>query len=418
MKKTFNINLGGTPFTIDEDAYQLLTQYFDTLSHVYKDATDSNEFMTDIEARVAELMLMRMKSPQTIITLPVAEEVIAQIGHPQDFEEVEITPESVKVEERIVPPPIPPQPEKVTKRLFRNPDNKLLGGVCSGIAAYLNIDTTWVRLATVALCFLSVSTAALVYFILWIVVPEAVTPLQQMQMRGETPTFQNIGKNVTGMFGNGAGTQQNFHSSQQASGFGYTLSRICAVAAKVILIMIGIICVPVVLALIVTSIALIVALIASVFGLSTLFIPDVIPTNDFNILLLTCIGVTITVGIPLAMLIWLIVTGSRRNLSHGWKRTLIITWIIGFVLTVAGSFLCRVYNIKDKYSSAIERLQTRSEQVEVIADSINDDSDETTENIITRDSISITKSNGKKIVINDEGVKISKETKKPVKIKK
>ena len=76
----------------------------------------------------------------------------------------------------------------------------MIGGVCSGIAWYLNCDPTWVRLAAVLLTIASLSAGLVLYIILWIVLPEPRTPLERMQMMGEQPTVENIGKTVTDNF--------------------------------------------------------------------------------------------------------------------------------------------------------------------------------------------------------------------------
>ena len=424
MKKTFSINLGGTSFIIDEDAYELLTQYFETLSHIYHDTDEATEFVTDIEVRCAELLLMNMAAPNTIVTLQMAEGVIAQIGRPQDFEEVEIEPETIRVETEQLPPPLPPHTEKVQKRLFRDPENKLLGGVCSGIAAYLNIDPTWVRLATVALCFLSFSTAALVYFLLWIILPEANTPLQRMQMTGETPTFDNIGKTVTGMFRGDGSVPPGQPQNHMQGGFGYTLSRICAVIAKVILVIIGLICVPVLFGLGIGFIGLVVALIASLFGGLAWMAETWLPTEGVNVLLITGIGTCLAIGIPLAVLIWLIVTGSRKTMKAGVRNSLIIAWTIGLVLSVAGSIVCKVTGIDDRWEDAIEHLDDRVDEIDnrisVECDTVEayTDSLEQVTDTVEAYSGETVETGNKKITIDDNGVKIERDGKPAVKIKK
>lgn len=424
MKKTFSINLGGTSFIIDEDAYELLTQYFETLSHLYHDANEATEFVNDIEVRCAELLLMNMADANTIVTLEMAEGVIAQIGRPQDFEEVEIDPETVRVNSEQLPPPLPPQTEKVQKRLFRDPENKLLGGVCSGVAAYLNIDPTWVRLATVALCFLSFSTAALVYFLLWIILPEANTPLQRMQMTGEIPTVDNIGKTVTGMFRGDGAAPSGQPQNRMHGGFGYTLSRICAVIAKVILVIIGLICVPVLFGLGIGFIGLVVALIASLFGGLAWMTETWLPTEGINVLLLTGIGTSLAIGIPIAVLIWLIVTGSRKTMKTGVRNSLVIAWTIGLVLSVSGSIVCKITGIGERWEDAIEHLDDRVDdidnQISAQCDSMEaytDSLDQITDSIEPATAETV-ETGDKKITIDDSGVKIERQGKPAVRIKK
>ena len=179
MKRTYSINLGGTGFIIDEDAYQRLGNYLDTLTQACA-ATQDQEVAFDIEQRIAEIFSEKY-AQGGIIGLTDVETVIKRMGGPEEIIETrrirqQETEETVT--ETIATPP------KVKKRLFRDTDNKMLGGVCSGIACYFGIDVVWVRIIAVGLCFLSASTLALVYILLWIIIPAAKTPLQKMQMTG------------------------------------------------------------------------------------------------------------------------------------------------------------------------------------------------------------------------------------------
>ena len=220
MKKTLNINLAGYPFTIDEDAFNLLKDYLDTIRYAFETNDDTVELADDIETRIAELLISYEAGGIRIVTLNEVKQVIDRIGKPSEFIEVndshdssetlkidvsENIDENIKEENHkdnpVTPPPYDPNLNSrnpfVRKRIFRDPQNAMLGGVCSGLAAYLHIDPTIIRLITVVLFFLSATTVAIIYIVLWIVVPEANTPLQRMQMMGENPTVENIGKKLT-----------------------------------------------------------------------------------------------------------------------------------------------------------------------------------------------------------------------------
>ncbi|MDE6028104.1 MAG: PspC domain-containing protein [Muribaculaceae bacterium] len=205
MKITYNINLDGRVFTIDEDAYRLLDDYLETLKHAFNNS-ENKEIVADIEARISEVFFINQEEGKSVVTLQDVEAVITRIGHPEELiEEVDetVVEEGEKVEvkvESVLPPPPPIQAPKPVKRLYRDSSNGMIGGVCAGLAEYLNVDVTWVRLIAVALCFVSLSTLALAYLILWIVLPNAETPYQRMQMSGESPTLQNIGQSVNNFF--------------------------------------------------------------------------------------------------------------------------------------------------------------------------------------------------------------------------
>ena len=353
MNKTVNINLGNRAFTIDDDAYELLSQYIEAIKHVYRNQPDAEELAGDIETRAAELLEQRLAPGNTIITLDMTKSVIDQIGQPQEFDDNMAMDDADSVDNQAgttrtqdtqgsgasacPPPPFATDNIHVKKRFFRDPSNKLLGGVCSGIAAYLNADPTWIRLAVVCLCFLSFYAAAIIYLVLWIIVPEARNAVERMQMNGEKHTFDNIGKAVKGMFGGSdKSVQPPIPNSEKSGGkrFADTLSQICAVIAKVILIFIGIICAPVVLGLFIVLIILISLLVATgIFGLE---LPGPIESSAEGCLLLfTAIGIVIAVGIPLFSLLYTIFAGSRR-MSRPFRVSLLTAWVIGLVLAVGG----------------------------------------------------------------------------------
>lgn len=355
MKKTFNINIAGFPFTIDEDAYALLNDYINTLEHAFEHQEDGTEVVSDIESRIAELLLERTSAGSTIVTLIDVEEVISRVGKPEEMLEEEIkvsvnddTGEATITDsetQRTTPPPyIPPLPP-LKRKLYRDPQNSMLGGVCSGLAWYLKVDPTWVRLITVVLTIASFATCSIAYLILWIVIPEASTPLQRMEMMGEEPTVENIGKTVTGSF------RDDNHSnpySNSGSTFGSTIAKIFSILVKIIIIIGMIIAVIVLGALVIGLLGCVFALI--MFGTSwggTVFgeiSPILEEAGSLPIYGVICgIGSILTIGIPLFLLIrkgW----KNTTPLSGTMKTTLTILWIIGFI--TAAFATGRIINIE------------------------------------------------------------------------
>lgn len=336
MTKTVNINLAGTPFTIDEPAYRMLEEYLDTLQEVCDNAGQP-ETAADIEQRIAEIFSEQFSPAPGIIGLRDVEKVIARIGSPGEIVDIEIETdgEQATVREKVhtTPPPLVSVPMK--KRFFRDTRGKMLGGVCAGLAWYIGIDVVWVRLIAVALCFLSVSTMAIVYIILWIVVPEATTPLEQMQMMGMESTVSNVGKVVTENYPPSPGIDPSSPGKRTAS----TLNEIFVWIAKFL-----------VAALIVAGIVIACSLLLALgLGLLACMICLVIPPDNFNLtesfgafqlrLLLGCIfGGTLFLGIPLILAVRALTNSLSKNkstLSDRWKRGLLIAWIIGTVLCTA-----------------------------------------------------------------------------------
>jgi phage shock protein PspC (stress-responsive transcriptional regulator)/uncharacterized membrane protein len=188
MIKTFNINLAGQIFNINEDAYEHLSGYFNSLRSFYKDEADKNEIIRDIEGRFAELFLAKGKN--YIITKKDTDEVVALMGNPQEFDE-ETTQEAAAETAQTVSTTLP-----TGKRLYRDPDDSLVAGVCSGISSYLGVsDPIWVRIAFI-LITLFTGFGFLAYPILWFIMPEALTSTQKLEMKGEAINLSNIEKQV------------------------------------------------------------------------------------------------------------------------------------------------------------------------------------------------------------------------------
>jgi phage shock protein PspC (stress-responsive transcriptional regulator) len=191
MNKIFNVNLGGYPFTIDEDAYHHLNRYLDTIKRHFSDSEGCDEILYDIEVRMAELFQDKAKG-KAIISMKELDEVIKILGRPEDF-----GAEALEEEEPVVRKKRTRHHSgmKTGKRLFRNPDEKIIGGVASGLSAYFGIsDPVWLRLGFL---FLAISGVGILpYIVLWIIVPTAKTSGDKLEMRGEPVNVNNIAKTV------------------------------------------------------------------------------------------------------------------------------------------------------------------------------------------------------------------------------
>ena len=380
MKKTLNINLAGYPFTIDEDAYNLLKDYLDTIRYAFETNDDTAELAADIESRVAEILIENEAGGIRIISREEISRVIERIGKPSEFIEIEDTVDTphetendntketvVIKEEKITPPPYNPQyPYSrnpfARKKIFRDPENSMLGGVCSGLANYLHIDVTIVRLITVLLFFLSASTVAIAYIILWIVVPEARTPLQRMQMMGEDPTVENIGRTVTENYQK---NENQGNSSESKGGFTGFLSKVFSIFVKCLIILGLLIAVPLIIALaagligcVIAAFVIGVAIIGGISGPNYGMFDSTMEGELVLYILLAVIGGIITVGIPLWLFIRKIWKKKDVNSDPAYRRALLIIWICGIALV-------SVFTVKavkkthqlDKWNIDFEKLQ-------------------------------------------------------------
>jgi phage shock protein PspC (stress-responsive transcriptional regulator) len=190
MNKTVNINLSGIIFHIEEDAYNKMHNYLSTIKGYFSESEGRDEIMSDIENRIAEMLSEKISDKKQVVLMADVDLVIEVMGKPEDFAGDQNKSEETKNEQ----PPYTASSGK-RRRVFRDPDNKILGGVCSGIANYFNIDPLWLRLALVV-SFFAFGSGFLLYIVLWIVIPEAKTAAEKLEMRGEDVNFSNIGKKV------------------------------------------------------------------------------------------------------------------------------------------------------------------------------------------------------------------------------
>lgn len=186
MNKIIVINLGGRSIQIEEDAYDELRVYLQQLEKQFLHTESGKDIIEDIEARIAEMLNEKIKEGKTCIQKQDVLDVIRIMGRPSDLDEEQAAGSQAQN----------PEYEGRVKRLFRDPDQRLVGGVCSGLAQYFSIDVTIVRIIWL-ISFFMLGSGFLVYLILWVVVPKANTTAEKLQMKGEMPTIDNIRKSVT-----------------------------------------------------------------------------------------------------------------------------------------------------------------------------------------------------------------------------
>ncbi len=241
MKKTLTINLSGSVFHIDDDAYEKLYTYLNKINNHFGNDADSKEIVEDIESRIAEIFSGKIKSGDEVINITHVEEVIVIMGTPEAISNEE--------EEKV-------EKEKVTdkksnrlkgKRLYRDSDDKILGGVCSGLGAYFNVDPVIIRIIFVVALFLPIGSSALIYSILWIVVPKASSTAQRLEMKGEAVNIDNISKSIKEEMHDVKENFRNYRSNPNYSigrsgmqEVGNVLVAILKVIGTILLVIIGI----------------------------------------------------------------------------------------------------------------------------------------------------------------------------------
>ncbi len=181
MKKTLTINISGIIFHIDEDAFDMLSNYLAKLKKHFSHEAGSDEIIADIESRLAELLQQRISSTKQVITYMDIKEVVAQLGDPIEMENNAQAESDESMTDK----------QQAPKRLFRDPDNRAIAGVAAGLAAYFGIDVIWVRILFLLLLFAS-GAGILIYIILWLALPEATTTAEKLQMQGKPVNIETI----------------------------------------------------------------------------------------------------------------------------------------------------------------------------------------------------------------------------------
>ena len=206
MNKTITSNIAGYVFHIDENAFDKLDAYLNTIRSYFTNSQGKDEIIADIEARLAEMLQERVGDMKQVVTMEDVNHVIQIMGQPEAFIEDDADNASwtnQKSESKTTGP----------KRLFRDPDNQVAGGVCAGISNYLGLDDPiWLRLALV-ISFFFFGTGGLLYFILWIIIPQAKTTADKLQMRGERVTVSNIEKRIHEEMDSVTGKWNNLHGN-------------------------------------------------------------------------------------------------------------------------------------------------------------------------------------------------------------
>ncbi len=190
MKKTIDIHLAGLRFSLDEDAYQRLQAYLRALESQLAQTVGKEEILADIEGRIAELFSASLNPGKQVVTLVEVDTVISTMGAPEDFAEEGAEGGGVAGDWQ----PLDAE-ESNKKRLFRDADDRVVGGVASGLAAYFEVDPVVVRLLWAASILLG-GLGVWLYLIMWVVVPPARTTADRLRMRGEKVNWKNIQKTV------------------------------------------------------------------------------------------------------------------------------------------------------------------------------------------------------------------------------
>ncbi len=344
MKKTFTVNVNGIVFHIDEDAYNVLNDYLSSIKKHFSKTEGRDEIISDIEARIAEMLQENINGQNQVITIEHIEKVIEVIGLPSEFEGEEAFEDNNNSK---------------SKRLYRDPDNTMIAGVCSGLGNYFHSDPAWFRLIFVLAVVFGVGTGLIVYLILWIVVPEAKSTAEKLEMKGEKVNLSNIENSIKeeieklkDKFNDFSEEAKNTFKKKSVT-HKSDLDNIANLFAQILNIFVRLVLIFVGIVISIIGISVLLAFFISMFEAGWYFLPIeagyssfsldnlselILGNNGSNVFFKA--GLFLFIGIPLIMILY---TGIR--LIFGFKRVR-YTGTIVFYFWLAGLLLTSFYTYK------------------------------------------------------------------------
>lgn len=334
MNKTIIININSIVFHIEEDAYDVLRNYMIDIKKHFGSSEDSKEILEDIENRIAEMFTEKIQlGIKEVLNMDDVNAVIAQMGSVSDFEineeDQQYTGQRTNYTDNSF---------RTGKKLMRDPEDKVISGVCSGLGHYFGVEARWIRLLFV-LFFVIFGSGFLIYIILWIVMPIAVTRADRMEMRGESPNIQNFKRSfeeeLSGLRENFSGVGNTFNKGVSSAGnaFGEIIKLFAKVIGLIVAFSIGL-----------SLISLLIALIFFSLGIAGITDRGVIePLNliDPTQAPWALAAAFLAVAIPFAGLFYLIIRllFNRRSMNNYLTTSLFLVWLIslGAMVYYAGS---------------------------------------------------------------------------------
>ena len=345
MKKTVNINLAGTFFHIDEDAFAKLSRYLEAVKKSISDPVGGDEIIQDIEARIAELFSERLEINTQVISTRELDAIIKIMGQPEDYimdEDAAQTNSATGNQTR--------GETTSNKQLFRDSDNKFIAGVCSGLSHYLGLEVIWVRLFWIFLSFVTTGFGVIAYLLFWILVPGAETTSEKLKMTGEPINISNIEKKFNEGYQKVSQNIKNVDYDKYeekikkgSASFFDSLSAILLTVFKIGIKFFGLL---IVIAGLLGLISILIGM--TVFGTFGIYdtgvtgmdIYQLIDTTNTPIWIITLI-ITLIAGIPLLLLFILglkIMFPNIKSIGTPVKITLTILWIAAIsILIILGA---------------------------------------------------------------------------------
>lgn len=333
MNEIKRCSISGVGFTFEKVAYARLDEYLQSLKKAYTNNPDSEEILADIEARVAELILSAQNDAECVVTLPIIENIVAQLGSPED-----ISGEESKAADS--------SESRIPRRLYRDLENAKLGGVCAGLAKHFGVDAVWIRLAMASPLILVVIGAPflhwlstlggnlfavflMTYLILWFAIPSAKSARQKLEAEGKPISASTIA--------NRQGATQEEQAKSSVASVITTFGRFMVIVMKVLL---GLLLFPVTFVVF----FLLLSLVVITAGVSELFIVDIgnfagviDAANEVGVPLMVCALLLILV--PIIYIGYLFITLLINKKPRWWVLLVtILAWLLVLIGTIFAGF--------------------------------------------------------------------------------
>ena len=343
MNEIKKCSIAGISFTLEKDAYEALQTYIKSLNDTYKNNPDGEEIIADIEARIAELILSTQPA-EGIVAKPLIDNIIKQLGSAEEIDEEGAELHAETFDQNGNP--------RIPRRLYRDLENKKLGGVCAGVANYFDVDSTWIRLAMfiplVITIFGSVDIFRWIapfsgnlfgfviigYAIMWFTIPAASSARQKLEMKGERVTARNI------------------HEATQAPSLDERertmLAKVVMAAGSLLLIIFKVIALFILIGLVVgVSVLSFVALVTS---------PALLTTDFITGLALACFFMVIILPILVLIYLTVMLLVSRRP-SGKMMLAVFILWLLSLATMTISAIKSPVHfdrQIESAFESVFE----------------------------------------------------------------
>ncbi len=359
MNKTVNINIGGLFFHIDEDAFQKLSRYFDAIKRSLSNSSGKDEIMKDIEMRVAELFTERQKSDKHVINVKDVDEVVTIMGQPEDYRIDDDSNDTAQTNF---------SSSTGRRKLYRDGERGIIGGVCTGLGHYFGIDSIWIKIAFIVLVWAG-GSGILAYVILWAITPKAVTTSEKLEMTGEPVNISSIEKKVREEFESVSNKFKNvdydkmgneIKASTQHAGnrIGDVLTSIFSVFAKVLG---AIIIVFSSISLFGICIAAVVLMFSSSLPENTLFNHITTPIGFETPLWIQGLLFLFAFGVPLFFILYLglkLLVTNLKSIGNVIKYGLFAAWIIAVGILIS-------LGIKEASQIAFEGKDVKKEIINI-----------------------------------------------------